>query len=393
MKILMVLESEFPTDNRVEKEMISLAKAGHQIDLACYTRKNKAHFEQHEFYNIHRFNISPLQYKMSAAILVLPFYLRIWKKFVLKLHNKNNYDAIHIHDLPLAKLGYIMKKKFGIPLICDQHEYYSNWIVHTAHYNTLTGKIIKILSNWKSYENKYLNKADLVVTVEEPLKQCYINDVKVDSQKIIILPNTPEKDVFNNENIDMQIIEKYKSSFMLFYAGGIDRLRGLEMVIKAMAILKNKIPDIKLVIAGRQAKGFSIVDLAKSHNVESNVEFLNWIPHTQIATYIAASKVGFFTPPGNRDEIHNTIATKIYQYVAMGVPIIVSNVRLMAKFVTDYNIGFVAENEIDFAKFCLDLASDENLRSEKVANCNKIKDKYYWESSIQELINFYNKQS
>jgi len=40
MKILMVLEGEFPPDNRVEKEAVSLIEAGHEVHIACYSKKN-----------------------------------------------------------------------------------------------------------------------------------------------------------------------------------------------------------------------------------------------------------------------------------------------------------------------------------------------------------------
>lgn len=84
---------------------------------------------------------------------------------------KKIIDVIHIHDLPLTNIGVKMKRKYEIKLVCDQHEYYSNLIVQTTH----------------------LNKADLVITVEEPLQKEYINKVRVKKEHIITLPNTPER--------------------------------------------------------------------------------------------------------------------------------------------------------------------------------------------------------
>jgi len=42
MKILMVLEWEFPPDVRVENEMLALTEAGYEVHLACSTRKDKS---------------------------------------------------------------------------------------------------------------------------------------------------------------------------------------------------------------------------------------------------------------------------------------------------------------------------------------------------------------
>lgn len=393
MQILMLLASEYPTDNRVEKEIESLIKDGHQVDLACYTRTGKVLREEFEGYTVYRSPISKLMYKLSAAILIFPFFFNYWKRFTNQLFKESKYDAVHVHDLPLAKIGYYLKQKYNVALVCDQHEYYSNWIIHTSLYNSGSGRIIKLLSNWKKYEKKYLNKADLVITVEEPLRECYIKDVKVPPERLILVPNTPELKVFDVSNVNPKIIEKYKNDFVIYYAGGIDKLRGLDMVIESLSIIRKVIPNVKFVIAGKEAKGFSIMNLAEQFGVAENVEFLKWIDHDVIPSYMAAAKVGVFTPPGNRDEIHNTIATKIYQYAAMGIPMIVSNVKLMKQFVEEHKIGYAVNNTKEFAEAVLALYENQNTWQEFHENCKNVRDKYVWDYTIQNMLNFYNSYS
>ena len=41
MNILMVLDHEYPEDIRVKKEIQTLIKVGHNVDLACITQKNR----------------------------------------------------------------------------------------------------------------------------------------------------------------------------------------------------------------------------------------------------------------------------------------------------------------------------------------------------------------
>ncbi len=389
MQILMLLENEFPPDNRVEKEIKSLVEEGHKVDIACITRQQRPKFEAGKHCNIYRIPLNNWMYKLSAATLIVPAYFRFWMKFVNQLFKQNHYDAIHVHDLPLAKVGYTIKKKYGVKLICDQHEYYSNWIIHTAHYNTGLGKIINKLSDWKKYEKKYLHKADLVITVEEPLRQCYIDDVGLTPEKVILVPNTPSAEIFNPQNVDRSLVEKYKNDFVLFYAGGIDKLRGLELPVKAMETLQEKIPNLKLVIAGPEAKNFSIIQLAEKHHVQDKVEYLKWIDIENLPSYIAASKVTFFTPPGNRDEIHRTIATKIYQYMAIGTPVIVSNVDLMKQFVEKHKAGYVVKNHEDFEKACIELYKKPAKWQEIHKNCLKAAPEFIWESTIKKMLQFY----
>ena len=388
----MVLEGEFPPDERVEKEALSLINSGFEVHLACYSRNDV--FLREENYRgiyIHRKSISKFIYKSSAACLILPFYFIFWRKFLNTLLKKHKYNVIHIHDLPLAKIGFKLKKKYNTKLICDQHEYYSNWIIHTAHYNTFLGSIVKYFSPWRTYEKKYLTKADRVITVEEPLMNIYIEQHGISRDKIFYLPNTPLKAVFNQNNIKKEIIEKYNNSFVVIYVGGIDILRGVDLAIKALKQLSKKIPLIKLLLIGPVIKPFNPLEFAEAHNVRKYVEYLGWLSVDLIPSYLASSNICFFTPPVNRDEIHNTIATKIYQYIAMGKPVIVGQAKLMKQFVQQNDLGLVVNetNPSDFAQAIIRFYNDPMLQKRLSNNCIRVAKRYYWEKTSTYLINSY----
>ena len=114
MKILMLLETEFPPDVRVENEILALTEAGHEVHLACSTRKNRPETEGFGKAIIHRKKISSFIYKSSVGCLKFPFYFHFWRKFIFTLCAKEKFDIIHIHDLPLSKIGVDVKQKFNI---------------------------------------------------------------------------------------------------------------------------------------------------------------------------------------------------------------------------------------------------------------------------------------
>ncbi|MFA5327845.1 MAG: glycosyltransferase family 4 protein [Prolixibacteraceae bacterium] len=392
MNILMVLEGEFPPDERVEKEAISLISDGHQVSIVCYTRTGKPAKEMYKGIRLYRMPISKIFFKLSAACLVFPVYFYLWRRFILSLFEEAVFDVIHVHDLPLSSVGYWFKRKFGTKLVCDQHEYYSNWIIHTAHYNTPVGKIIKFLSNWTKYEKKYLSKADLVITVEEPLREIYINVVGLSAEKIICLPNAPSGKIFEGENFDEEILSRFRNRFILFYAGGIDILRGLDVAIKSLPRLKNEIPDVMLLLCGKIVKPYNPIDLADKLGVSDSVHFDGWSPIEKLPTYIKVSDICLFTPPSNRDEINKTIATKIYQYLQMGKPVIVGQAKMMKEFVETNEIGYVInESSVDeFTDTVLKFYRNKESEEKRILqNCRKIKTKYVWEGTVCKLLDNY----
>lgn len=391
MRILMVLASEFPPDERVEKEAYSLSEVGHKITIACYTRTNKPLFEQNDYYTVRRKPMSVFIFKSSAFQLLHPAYEKFWRKFIQDIYSLETFDAIHIHDLPLSRVGYYFKKKYGIKLVCDQHEYYSDWIVKTAHYNTFAGKIINAFSNWKAFEKKYLMRADTVITVEDPLKEIYIQEVGLPDEKLNILPNTPLKSLFFEKEIKEEIVRRYDKRFVLLYIGGLDRLRGLDLAMRAVRELRTEIPEILLLLIGRKSKYYDIDALANQYGIIDHYEWIPFQPVKVLPSYISAADICIFTPQVNREEIHRTIATKIYQYLAIGKPIVVTKAKLMQDFVESNRIGFAVDDTdpAEFVSKTLEIKGNPELKKEFASNAKLLSEKYFWEETVQPLIRIY----
>ncbi|MCF8363247.1 MAG: glycosyltransferase [Prolixibacteraceae bacterium] len=385
MNILMILDEEFPPDSRVLKEINSLVDEGFYVFLICSTFEGRPTYEKHKGWELHRLRMAKIPWrKLKATVLIIPFYFWRWKYFILKRFKNVKFNAVHVHDLPLSKIGEYVSKKKECALILDQHEYYSDWIVKTAHMNTFIGRIVKFFTKWKEYERKHLNSSDLVITVTEPLRLNYIKEYCLQENKIITIPNTPNLDIFNEKNIKKEIVEKYKDKFILFYAGGIDVLRGIDIVINSLPELRKIIPNIMLLLAGKIRNPYDPFQRAKEVGCSDLLEFVGWIDENDLPSYIKASDVCFFTPNPDRDEINNTIATKNYQYAAMKKPQIVSSAKMMSEFVVENNLGYSINNSKEFTEKVIDIYKEGY--NVKTANNKSIKG---WSETIVPLLQYY----
>ena len=396
MRILMILNEEFPPDYRVEKEAKSLIDSGHDVKLLCYTTQNThSKVENYNGIDVRRFKINrKIRNKLHALYLILPIYRWIWTHHIQRLIREEKADVLHIHDLPLSDIGVAMKKRYGLKVVCDQHEYYSNWIGQNAHLNTLIGKIVKAFSNWKQYERKMLVKADLVITVEEPLRLEYIKNVGVGTDRIITVPNTPEKS-FMEKEIDQAIIRRYKNNFVLFYLGGIDILRGIDIAIQALPVIIKTIPEVKMVLAGKVWKNSDPIKIAKKLNVEEYVDFVGWLSVDMLPSYIAASDVCFHIPPVMREENNKTIATKIYQYMMIGKPIICGQAKMMRELILQNEAGLDIKDSDseDFAARVKELYRNSELREQLAINSLKTGKRFIWGNTVTPLIKNYEKMN
>ena len=197
MKVLMVLESEFPPDVRVENEILALTEAGHEVHLACSTRKNRPEIELFGKAVIHRKTITPFIYKSSVGCLKFPFYFNFWRNFISGLFENEHFDAIHIHDLPLSIIGVEAKNKIKIKLIIDLHENWPALIKLAPHTQTFLGKLLSSNKQWIEYERKMLREADIVITIIEEARDRVIG-LGIDRDKICMVSNT-----INFENLSI----------------------------------------------------------------------------------------------------------------------------------------------------------------------------------------------
>ena len=160
MNIAMILERQFPFDERVEKEALSLVEKGHSVYIISFNYDKLPAYELYKKIHINRFDISRITYnKLSPLHRLQPFYTWKWKLHLKRFFKKHKIDVIHVHDLPLANVGYYFKRKKGYKLILDQHELWSETVKHYRHYNTIIGKIVRLLSFWGAYEKKFFIRA------------------------------------------------------------------------------------------------------------------------------------------------------------------------------------------------------------------------------------------
>jgi glycosyltransferase involved in cell wall biosynthesis len=386
MKILMLLESEFPPDVRVENEMSALSSAGHEVHLACSTRKDLPVLDRWNNSVIQRKPMSAFIYKSSIGSLKFPFYFSFWRKFVFTLLKKESFDAIHIHDLPLSKIGVEAKKVFNIHLIIDLHENWPALLKYAHHTQTFFGRLFSSDRQWKNYEKLMLQEADLVVTIIEEAKERIIS-LGIDKDKICLVSNTTDI-----ENIRIPVRKRTDDDFIIFYGGGINRHRGLQVVLDAIRKLKDKSIIIKLHGAGTGSYKTELEKQAARLDIESQVYFYGHKPFNEMLEIIAESDAAII--PHLRTENNDASSpNKLYQYMYLEKPVIASDCISLKRIITETDAGFIYRNDSpeELASLLEKLKSNRKLLGEKAGNGKRsVLESLNWNLDGQRLILAYN---
>jgi len=385
MTILMVLDHEFPPDIRVENEMEALIAAGHELHLACYTRKKRVTEEIWNGVYIHRKIISKFIYKSSVGALKFPFYFNFWLKFLKQLWKQHDFDAIHIHDLPLAQVGYELAYKNKIPFTLDLHENWPALLRIATHTQSLLGRLLSSNKQWTSYENSYCQKADNIITVVHEAKERLLN-LGIPSDKIHVVSNTLNLDHFELPTGSPD--EKYTT---LLYAGGINRHRGLQYVIEGLQFLKNQKKPVRLWILGTGSYLNELKNLAKALHVEEQVIFMGWKNYTEMQKYFAQSDICLI-PHLKTEHTDSTIPHKLFQYMYAGKPVVASNCEPIQRILEETKGGLVYtyNDPKAFAEKIKALSDNSKLYNRLVINGRKaVAEKYNWKNDSDILCQIY----
>jgi glycosyltransferase involved in cell wall biosynthesis len=373
--ILMVVDNEFYGDSRVENEARLLVRHGFKVNVICFTYGKFPIYQEINGIEIHRIKIHrKIKNILFGIVNTLPFYNYMWAYLLKKHCKKVKIDAIHSHDLYMAKSASIVAKSLQIPLIVDLHENYPEAVKGYRWANKSPHKLITRPKKWKRLEGKYLQKASKIITLSE----AFSNDLhhkysSIQKSSFWIYPNVPDIEEMQSYKVDKTLLSD-DDFFNITYFGGISNRRGIYTCLDALKLLIPIHKNIRLVligpIDGHEKEQFETAIAAET--IKSNIIHIPWIDISLLPSYINDSHI-CLSPIIKNAQHDSGVANKVFQYMLFSKPIIVSNCTPQKQIVTETNCGFAFESEdsIDLYEKILLLYSDEKLRNIMGTNGNR----------------------
>ncbi len=393
MRIGMLLDNSFPPDSRVENEAVSLINAGHEVFLFSLCFKNLQPLQETiNGIKVRRYPANKLIYKLSALAYSFPGYHALIKPKIRHFLNENKIESLHIHDMMIAQAAFDVNKEFKLPVVLDLHENRPEIMRHYPWVNDWKGRLLVRRSRWAKMQTEFIKKADRVIVVTEEAVQQAIFETGISNRKIIAVPNTITPDIYFNYPIKQEVIDRFRDKFAVLYLGDTGLRRGTDLAIEAVAILKRTIPNVHLILVGKSKEDFILKNLAEKLGVAEEVSFEGWQDVSLFPSYTLASEVCI--SPLVRNLHHDTTyANKIFQYMAMSRPIVVSDCPPQVRVAEEEQCGLVhqAGNAQDLADKILELYRNSELRQTMGCNGQKaVRERYNWQQTSRDLIEMYN---
>jgi glycosyltransferase involved in cell wall biosynthesis len=392
MKILMLLDNQFPPDIRVEKEAKSLLKQGHEVAILSYNYNSKEKEEIINRIRIFRFWIpNQVAKKILGFSLQLPFYRLIWQRAITAIFKQYNFDVVHIHDLPLCTLITFIKEKYSVPVVADMHENFPYLVAEQPYMNSLFAQFFLSRNKWFRKEKEWLAKADTIVCVAEEMKE-RIKSVLQGPENIVVVPNTPETPELNAAMANRPLIAgRFSGKFNILYVGGVDPTRGIDILIHSAKYAIKTIPGLRIIIVGEGKILPEMKSLVSSLELENTVIFEGWKPQDEVGSYISVSDVCVI-PHRKSPQTDNSSPNKLYQYLYFKKPVVSSDCYSVEKLILSEKCGLIYRDNSpeELAERINFMYENPGIRIEMGHNGNQaVMEKYNWESTVTPLLSIY----
>jgi glycosyltransferase involved in cell wall biosynthesis len=390
MKILMLLQTNFPPDIRVENEIRSLVKAGYTVHLLCRNKGGEVSTENREGATIHRIPWN-MKFKILNAFRQFPVYLNpVWRRMLIKLIDRYSIDVVHVHDLPLVPMAVWAKKRRPVKIIYDMHENYPAAL--KVWQKRGFENLIKNYRIARFIEKRYLPKFDRLIAVIEENKKRVEATYHFPSERIKVVSNLVclEDFIPNHvyENVSLPNDRK-----IVLYVGGLDSHRGLDVVIRGLNQLISGGEPLYLLIVGGGRYEKTIEELLKkSPFLKGRMHITGWVPFKYVPWFVSQSDVCVI-PQGSNIHTDTTIPHKVFQYCALGKPVVAADAIPMKRIVHDMRGGeiFRSGNIEDFKEKLLLALKKPDVYGQ--SGKKSVEEKYNWSCAEKELLKVYSSLS
>ena len=246
-----------------------------------------------------------------------------------------SYDLIHSHYWLSGRLGLLFADHWGVPLVSTFHT--------LAQLKNRVAETAADVEQWQRYEieRRTMAGSDRVIAATDvdrahivrhygALAPISVIPGGVDLERFQALPRADSR-----ARLGLPAAQK-----VLLFVGRIQRLKGLEILLRAFALLGDL--DARLMIVGGQ-RGTSqesreigrLQHLAAKLGIDARASFIGSVPHEQLPLYYSAADV---TVMQSSYESFGLVAV---ESLACGTPVVATRVGGLTSIVRDGETGLL----------------------------------------------------
>ncbi|MBN1439599.1 MAG: glycosyltransferase [Anaerolineales bacterium] len=367
----------------------SLGKAGIRVDV--FTRSQDEHIPHvvHDLGNGNRVIHIPAGPESPLPRDRLSRYVDAFAEGIRQFAADNAlaYDLIHSHYWLSGLAGLALKREWGSPLL---HMFHTLGEMK----NRLGGTVEDPAR--RQAENAVLSGADRIVSAT-PAERMQLHWLyQADPRKVVVLPPGVDLELFHPhpEAETRRRLGLPVDARMILFVGRIERLKGLETLLRAAALLQERgflsppCPCV-MVIGGEpdapKDEMQYLQDLRKSLSLTGVVTFLGKRPQTELPMYYSSAQA--VVMPSQ----YESFGMVALEAMACGTPVVASGVGGLLYLVRDGRTGYhIPDSDPNaLADRLQRILSNERLRRELGRHAANVAHGYSWDRITDQMLTLY----
>lgn len=321
-RVLIVSEHPYPDHATVRRNVAQLLDCGIAVDVVCLAGRHGGHAEAPDAASPHLFQLH-MQHRRSGPYRYFQEYAGfwLWSFFVvLGLSIRHRYDAVLIDNPPdFLVFVPVLARLRGARIVLEMFELVPELTV--ARMKLRPDHPAVRLIRW--IEGMAARRASGIIAVSQQCRDILVAR-GVDPRKISIVPNT----IPALGTIVAPAGGPARGEFIVTHCSLVERY-GVQVAIRALALLREKRPGLRLEVLGEGEYKASLVALAAELGLEQSVDFRGFLPWGEAMAEIRQAAVGIvaIVADGYGELL---LPTKLLEYADNEVPVACANLPTIA---------------------------------------------------------------
>ena len=381
MRACHVVYSYFPFDPRVRREVETLRRIGHEIDVIAMREPGESRLESVSGVRVHRIPLPVVRGgKFRYAFQYLVFLLTA-SALLLALRLRARYDIIHIHSLPdFQVFAAIPEKISGARVVLDLHEAMPE--IFAARFQLSEEGLWMGLA--RALEWVSCAFADRVIVVNDVIRELLIGR-GVDPAKVVVVMNSPDVHGGAVQKVGRPVGSDLGADPKIVYVGGLNAERDLEALVRAAAQLhRSHGVGLTLIGYGDPAYGERLRATARAEGMGTAFRLLPRVDQGQVLAHLSQSTVGPVTYQRN-PLTELAVPNKVFEYAAVGRPLVIANLRALRSLFGDAALYYTPGNAEELAARIAQLLEDEGMRRALAERAREVLGRCNWSIMTERL--------
>jgi len=364
LRICMVAYTFYETDSRVMRYAEALAQRGDDVEVFALRRPGTPRTEVLCGVRVHRLQGRQFNERGRFSYLwrIVVFLMRaLFQVSARDLQQK--YDLVHVHSVPdFLVLCALVPRLRGTPVILDIRD-----ILPEFYASKFAVSSKSLGFRFLCFVERLCGRFATHVIVANHTWQQRLLSRSVKYGKCTVVLNVPDRSIFVRNPKTTRCSER----FLLIYHGTLNWHQGLDIAVRAFARIKDLAPEADFHIYGDGPSKPELFSLVERLHLENRVFVHDRRPVREISAVLETANLGIV--PKRKDDFGNeAFSTKTLEFMAMGVPVIVSDTKVDRHYFDNSVVRFFRGEDVEDLAFCmLDLIQHREKRQalvERAAN-------------------------